>query len=131
MSNINEIEKDVEASKALMCVAHNCPNRWSVDAGSGRLCSKHAWADPLDWGAITQQINAGAFTKVHRYTEPAEPMTKEQKIATLLKLKDLFKMPQEPKSWAYRLQERDRNGEKLSDLQRKMYREALRIKDDA
>jgi len=128
---IKDIESENEAHRALMCVAHNCPNRWTVDAGSGRLCSKHAWADPLDWGAITQQIHAGAFTKAHRYEEPPRVMTKDEKIGTLLKLKDLFKMPQDPKDWAYRLQERERKGEKLSEIQRKMYRGALRVRDDA
>jgi hypothetical protein len=58
-------------------------------------------------------------------------MTKDEKIGTLLKLKDLFKMPQDPKDWAYRLQERERKGEKLSEIQRKMYRGALRVRDDA
>lgn len=42
----------------LMCSAHGCPNRWTVDSndkGINRLCSAHAWADAERWPEITQQ----------------------------------------------------------------------------
>ena len=35
----------------LMCQAHGCPNRWSVDRGS-RLCSAHAWEEPHKWQKV-------------------------------------------------------------------------------
>jgi len=41
----------------LMCSAHGCPNRWSVNMGKP-LCSAHAWAEPEHWGAITARISA-------------------------------------------------------------------------
>lgn len=127
---IKDIESENEAERALMCAAHNCPNRWSVDAGHGRLCSKHAWADPLDWGHITQQIHAGEFTKVRRHQDPPHRMTEQEKVATLLNLKDMIKKPIDFKAWAHKLKERESNGEQLTRLQRSMYRRALGIRDD-
>ena len=51
----DEMVKDDYEAKSLMCQATGCPNKWSVHMGS-RLCSKHAWADPMDWGSITSKL---------------------------------------------------------------------------
>lgn len=124
-------ESEMEAESKLMCQAHNCPNRWSVDIGHGKLCSAHAWADPMDWGVITGEINSRNITSLQRHEEPvSNPISLEEKIETLKLLKTLFKTPQDPKAWAHRLRERERNGENLSRVQRDAWREALRVRDD-
>ena len=126
-----QIEKELDAEAKLMCQAHNCPNKWSVDAGQGRLCSAHAWSDPMDWGGITQRIHAGQFTKTPKYEEPAKPMTLEEKRQTLRDLAALLKTPTDPKAWAYNLKSREEAGEEMSLLKKQMWRSALRIRDDA
>ena len=50
----------------LMCSAHGCPNRWSVNMGRP-LCSAHAWADPEDWGAVTAKLNGMNLSKPSFY----------------------------------------------------------------
>lgn len=127
-----KIAAEVESENKLMCQAHNCPNRWSVDAGNGRLCSAHAWADPMDWGAITQRIHSAQFTKVSRAPEPPmDPMTPEEKRYVLQRLAEAFKAPKDYKAWAYALKAREEAGEQLSPLKRKMWRTALKVRDDA
>jgi hypothetical protein len=47
---------------SLMCCAHGCPNRWTVDSGDRgihRLCSAHAWSDRDRWPSITNQQRLG------------------------------------------------------------------------
>ena len=41
-SRDRQIANEDWSSTQLMCIAHGCPNRWSVDAGNGRLCHWHA-----------------------------------------------------------------------------------------
>lgn len=127
-----KIAAEVESENKLMCQAHNCPNRWSVDAGNGRLCSAHAWSDPMDWGAITQRIHSAQFTKVSRTPEPPmDPMTPEEKRYVLQRLAEAFKAPKDYKAWAHNLRDREAAGEELSPLKRKMWRDALKVKHDA
>lgn len=52
-----EVEQQVEQS--LMCRAHGCPLRWSVQTGDVTACSYHAWADPKHWPRITEDIRNG------------------------------------------------------------------------
>lgn len=40
---------------SLMCHAHDCPMKWSVNAGTP-LCSYHAWADEKQWPSITESL---------------------------------------------------------------------------
>ena len=63
------VKEDIE-SRSLMCQAHGCPSRWSVDMGQ-RFCSKHAWSDSKDWGSITATAVADKFLKppVKYFTE--------------------------------------------------------------
>lgn len=126
---VKDIESDQQALSAIKCAAHGCPNNWTVDAGQSKLCSRHAWADPLDWGAITQEIHAGAFTRINKTQEPVRRLTKDQKIDTLLKLKDVLKAPVDPKEWAVRLRDREMGGDKLTEMQRKAWRAALKHKE--
>jgi hypothetical protein len=68
------IADDSIADRALLCIAGGCPNLWSVDAGNGRLCSAHAWADPHHWPQITQeQLDAQADRALRNASPPAPP----------------------------------------------------------
>lgn len=127
---MNRLENEIEAESKLMCQAHNCPNKWSVDAGQGRLCSAHAWADPMEWGAVTQRIHSAQFTKTTKYQEPMEPMTLEEKKYVLQQLAAAFKAPKDYKAWAHNLKAREESGEDLTPLKRQMWRSALKVRDD-
>jgi hypothetical protein len=54
----------------LMCSAHGCPNKWTVNMGRP-LCSAHQWADPADWGAVTAKLNGMNLAKPSYY-EPKD-----------------------------------------------------------
>lgn len=123
------IEKQNEEYNRLNCVAHNCSNRWSVDAGNGRLCGAHAWADPMDWGRITSLENSKALMAASSASyEPVEPLSEGEKQYILGEFKKALQaMNRDPKAWAHRLRERELNGEDLSNYQRKTWREALGV----
>ena len=77
---------DAGTPQALMCHAHGCPNRWSVDAGKGRCCSAHAWADQNRWPEITQQqwdeterARLAGEDKPLRYVEPLTKRAKRDR----------------------------------------------------
>jgi len=111
---------------ALMCKAHECPNRWSVS--SSMLCSAHAWADPKKWAMITTG-ELHAFSRRSAPPpppKPVEPMTMEQKMEAVAKLKSLAGASIDGKLWARKLKERELAGEVLSNLQQKAWRGVLR-----
>ena len=113
----------------LMCKAHGCPCRWSVDAGNGRLCSSHAWADHGDWPRITQRLIDAEADRAY-YGPPAEPkvvpMTREQKRGIGARFREfLSRKLQGGKSWAFALRKREESGAKLTDAQRAMWRAAI------
>ncbi len=125
-------EKQNEGYNRLNCVAHNCPNRWSVDAGNGRLCSAHAWADPMDWGRITAHENSKVMMATRKAApEPVAPFSHEEKVFVLGEFKKALQaMNRDPKAWAHRLRERELSGENLSNYQRKCWRQALGVEHD-
>lgn len=125
----NADQMDNSADSRLACQAHNCPRNWSVDGPSGRLCSEHAWADVMDWGAITARIVSGQLmARAKRYEEPPAPMTDEQKRRTILRFKDIMgNANKDPRGWAKRLQQKEAEGKPLSAIQKKAWREALRV----
>lgn len=111
-----------------MCRAHECPNRWSVSEGF--LCSAHAWSPPEKWHDITSEqlrlfaARQGAERQPHY--RPVSTMTEAQRRAAIAKLADIAKgNNRDPKAWAYRLRDRERNGEQLSIVQRQMWRDVL------
>lgn len=115
-----------------MCRAHECPNRWSVSEGF--LCGAHAWSPPEQWHDITSEqmrlfaARQGA-ERQPRY-RPVSTMTEGQRRAAIAKLAEFAKGGvRDAKAWAYRLRDRERNGEQLSGVQRKMWREAIREHD--
>ena len=127
-----DIEKTNEEYNRLNCIAYNCPNRWSVDAGNGRLCGAHAWADPMDWGKITAHENSKAIMGASKAApEPVEPFSHEEKVFVLGEFKKALQaMNRDPKAWAHRLRDREYAGENLSLYQRKTWREALGVEHE-
>jgi hypothetical protein len=85
------IANDALAQGDLMCRAHGCPNRWSVDTdGRSKLCSAHAWVDPGIWPQITQQEQDLALMRAQRPTPaPSPALTGEDKRAILAQLRTL------------------------------------------
>lgn len=104
------IEQPESGEKTLMCGAHGCPNRWSVEAGNGQLCSYHAWVDPMKWPSITEALRRDGNWSLDQKREVDTSIHKGH-----------------PKAWALRLKERHERGEKLTRIQISMYRDALRL----
>jgi hypothetical protein len=118
------IEDDHYAESKLMCIAHNCPNRWSVSISN--LCSAHAWSDPHDWPKITDaEITRVAMRSSPKQPERVEPVTEAQKRAAINSLRTLAHTHENPKKWALKLKQRETEGESLSIIQRRFWREAL------
>ena len=108
----------------LMCHAHNCPNRWSVDAGSGRLCSQHAWVEPSRWGEVTRNMaSESAFGGQTRQ------IIDDQKFAIIRKAYEKARDPN--RAWAEALRAREQSGERLTSYQKSAWREGLGVRDDS
>ncbi len=127
-------DETLQYDEKLMCKAKGCPHRWSVNAGSGKLCSAHAWSDPQDWPRITREqsdaeTDRAMYGSPARHKPPAAPLTLEQKRAIGAKLRQAMRNPG-GRDWAYRLRDREARGEKLNQAQRTMWREALGIRGD-
>lgn len=120
----------------LMCMAHGCPNRWSYDAGAGRMCSAHASvSDRMLWPQVTQEQQDAETDRARARGEPKPPQhryTHAEKSEILRKLVRIG-TPEHPKAWAYALKAREERGDRLTQAQRTMWREAvqwLRIEAD-
>ena len=119
-------EPQVDAYGHLMCIAHNCPNRWSVDAGNGRLCSRHAWVDSSKWGQVTRDM--AAETSYGQSSQDVRQYSQDEKLEILRKLEKVG-LPSDPRLWAKALQERENRGERLSSFQKSAWREALGVRE--
>lgn len=122
------VADDAQKDFALMCSAQGCPLRWSVDFGT-RLCSCHAGKDPLQWPAITQRILDAELAEAVRSQDPhpqarVQHFTTEQKRAVGKKLRQALRQSG-GRQWAERLKAREERGERLTDAQRSMWRQAL------
>ena len=121
------IADDAIADIGLMCSAHGCPRRWTVDGDRGRACSAHYWASPEDWPRITEALQRSdvqrAIEDANR--EPVRPLTRDQRRAVLGKLAKLGREPNDPKAWAHELRERHERGDRLSEADIAAYRRAL------
>jgi hypothetical protein len=120
------VADDVVAGQELMCSATGCPHRWSVDAGSGRLCSWHAWSDPHLWPQITgEQLDAMADrarrNESRQYVEQ-KPLSRAEKIALLQSLREAIAPRKGRKDWAQRILDRVRDGFRVTPLVLKMAR---------
>ncbi len=126
------IADDVAIDRALLCCANDCPNRWSVDAGAGRCCSAHAWADHHLWPQITAEQQdaetdrALANTVGPAPSAPRVPLTLADKREILGRLAALFRKPRDHRAWQRALEEKVRRGEQLSAMQRHCLAEARR-----
>lgn len=123
------VADDVEQDRTLMCQASGCPNRWSVDAGKGRLCSAHAWAERHQWPQITQeQHDAETARALAAAAGPARTIrhfSQADKRKVLQGLRRALGPRENPREWAHRLREREQRGEQLSQAQRDMWRSVL------
>lgn len=121
------IANEVNTERTLMCIASGCPNRWTVDAGSGRLCSAHAWADAKQWPSITREQQAREADRAMYGSTTSRPVRTVSKAEALEKLATLrINEPKDPLDWARKLKARDEAGERLTPAQREMYQAALR-----
>lgn len=123
-------EDEDGTDRSLFCTAHGCPNRWSVDTGTGRMCSAHYHAEPQRWPEVTAEQNWAETERAPLRGEPppdVEPMSEAEKRAIVVKLRSLVAKwgTQDPKAWAYRLKSREENFERLTQRQRDAWREAI------
>lgn len=122
---------EAEQDRKTMCQAHECPNRWSV--APQYLCGAHAWQETRDWPAITdEQHRLLAARQNRRKPEPGynRPVSREEMQRARDSLRAFASGHQlDPKQWAKNLKAREKSGERLSDIQRKMWRAALHEHD--
>lgn len=124
------IADDTFADRALQCVASGCPNRWSVDAGRGRLCSAHAWVSSAQWPQVTQeQLDAETERALQNAAPPAPgPVYRDipRLRHELARLADGMRQARtDPRAWARSLKDREQRGERLTDAQRAAWRRSL------
>jgi len=117
-------------SPELMCCAHGCPNRWSVDPP--RACSAHAWADPHDWPRITREqldaeIERDFAKRAPKETQRFVTPNAEKLHRYLSQLAHGIRIGgADPKAWAYVLKEREEAGERLTEFQKQAWREVCK-----
>lgn len=124
----------------LMCQAQGCPNRWSVDAGSGRLCSAHAWVGRHLWPQITQEQQDAETERVYQAQfprrAPSPEVTISAKAEAIARLQGLVAAmrgnQRDGRQWARRLRycelKRDGvlpNGQRMTQYQRDAWRSVL------
>ncbi len=122
------IENQDDSDKHLMCSAHECPNRWSVNFDRP-LCSAHFKADFADWSYVTDQELrrfAAAQQEKKPIFKPTRNLTSYEKTKIVKELAALLKAKPDPKAWAHSLKKREQAGEALSLIQKSMWRAALR-----
>ena len=121
-----------EASR--MCAAQGCPNVWSLDAGSGKLCSAHFQAEPREWPEITQRQQWLRDDRSIRFEQApdSEPvlLTRADAAEIAERLDQLYQVmrtrrPLLTKAWARVLEQRELRGDVLTIAQRRMWRAAL------
>ena len=120
--NDGRMAETVNADRLLMCSAHGCPNRWSVDPGQP-LCSSHYHADPVTWPQVTWEQQEAETDRAFKAQQPRQPkhvqlLTREQKLYALDQLRLLCKPNTKPRAWVDRLKAREARGEQLSAAQR-------------
>ena len=120
-----------------MCSAKGCPNRWSVDAGKGKLCSAHHSVDDMLhlWPQITQEERDMEVMRAQRpMPAPRPPLSRADKLAILNDMRNAMKRfgsPDGSRAWAEALRDRERDGARLTHAQRTMWRAALPEASDA
>lgn len=113
---------EADAGRDLMCAATGCPHRWSVDAGSGKLCSWHAWLPAHQWPQVTQErldaLAERAYAAQHKEPPAVRTMTRAEKLQTLRDLSEATAQAKHggKKGWARKIIERHEEGECISPL---------------
>lgn len=118
-------EDSSNAYQALMCKAHGCPNRWSVDLGGGGMCSRHAWVDPSKWGQVTREMASEA--SLGYPAAEVRKVSESEKLEILRRLQNIGRNPS--RVWAEALREREQSGERLTPFQKSAWREALGVRE--
>ena len=122
------IAADANSERHLMCAAHGCPLRWSVNFGEP-LCSVHNGYERHDWPRVTEWLQEReadeAFKRQNPPPAPAvKRLTADEKRAIGQKLRQALRA-NGGRKWAERLRDREQRGERLTDAQRAMWRQAL------
>jgi hypothetical protein len=117
----------MDSERHLMCAVEGCPLRWSANFGE-KLCSPHYLGDYSRRAAITQRIQDVGTDLAFRNQEPqtqaaVRHLTLVQKRAIGQKLRAALRN-RGGRDWAQSLQEREANGEVLTEAQRTMWRAA-------
>ena len=114
------------ADTSLNCGANSCPNRWSIDAGDGRLCTAHSRVPVHQWSLVTQEQQYAETERVRLAQRPKlvpPVVTQAEKVAILTSMNKM--LPKADKGWAHQLKARQEAGEYLTAAQRQMWRDAL------
>lgn len=126
------VADEFSAGQDLMCSAQGCPHRWSVDAGSGKLCSWHAWSEPHRWPQITQErIDALADRALRKQREEVKQLPRSMSHAEKMQtLRNMIAACNEQaqtgrSDWAYRLIDWHKCGVRVSYLPLKMAHEVV------
>lgn len=122
----DKTEQQEDSYSPLMCKAHGCPNRWSVDLGGGGMCSRHAWVDPSKWGQITREMASEA--SLGYPAASVKEYSQSEKVEILRRLQNLGRNPN--RVWAEALREREQSGERLTPFQKSAWREALGVRGE-
>lgn len=130
------VADDTHAEQELMCAAHGCPNRWSVDGARGRCCSAHAWSEHSLWPRITEaqqhRASQAAFERSQRHHEeapaPRYTLTADAKREiwrqAIGKLSAIVAR-RTGRGWAQRLRAREDRGYATTATQRTMVQTAI------
>lgn len=119
-----------DTGQDLMCAAHGCPMKWSVQTeGINNLCSAHAWALKGNWPSVTDRLTDEIVAKQSAIKTTPRPVSDQEKqkiIASQRQLMAGAKTTQaDPKAWAKRLQRKEDEGLTLSMAQRQCVRGVL------
>lgn len=126
------VAEAVTREATLMCAASGCPSIWTVDGGSGRLCTAHAWVPRHRWQEITQGLldaeTDRAMAAQFARPEPfVEPMTFAEKRSLMQRLRSVFAQPKNPRAWLVRLREKAKLGEPLTEGQRHALTQTMHV----
>ena len=128
------IADDASIPSSLMCGAHGCPNRWSIDPP--RMCGAHAWSDPHLWPQITQEQRDAETQRAIAAVSPPAPQRFVKpdplKLSRYLRrLADGIASAQHsPRAWADRLREREDAGERLTPAQKEAWRSGQGVREE-
>lgn len=120
----------MQSEPNLMCGAHECPNRWSVEAdGHWHLCQHHAWEPAHKWPEITQQLLDDVVYRSTLQKPYVAPVSEPEKRGILKNLRQVLmeRALSDPKAWAKKLQAKHEAGKRLSAYQIECYRAALKL----